>query len=189
MKLPRTVGVSPRGKSTAKPPSENREPMPVTPVTTDAVVDAYRALVGAASVLNAVSDELGKSISVLDAALKKLNLGIPVWVRIDKNQDGPDGEFKHHYLGYAKVGKWGIALSTSEGNYGTLPDSDDDHWLFNDGPRALRVEAVEHLPKLLTLMTEKAAEVADSIRTQSEMARDIASAIDIASKTSDFTSR
>ena len=132
--------------------------------------------------LNTVSDELGKSIGIVDAALKKLNLGVSVWVQIDKNKDGNDGEFNHHYLGYAKVdGRWGVALATSEGNYGRMP-SDDDHWLFNDAPRALRVEAVEHLPKLLTEMTKKASEVADGIRTQSEMARDIASAIDIASK-------
>jgi hypothetical protein len=156
----------------------------------DAVADAYRSLIGTASILNAVSDELGKSIGVLDAALKKLNLGIPVWVRIDKNNDEHDGDFNHHYLGYAKVdGRWGVALATSEGNYGSLPHADEDDWLFNDAPRALRVEAVEHLPTLLTEMTKKASEVAESIRTQSEMARDIANAIDIASKTSVFTSR
>jgi hypothetical protein len=156
----------------------------------DTVADAYRALVGTAGILNAVSDELGKSIGVLDAALKKLNLGVAVWVRIDKNKDGPDGEFNHHLLGYAKVNsRWGVALATTEGNYGWLPDSNDEHWLFNDAPRILRIEAVEHLPALLTKMTEKASEVADSIRKQSEMARDIANAIDIASKTSDFKSR
>ena len=51
------------------------------------VSSSYRQLSLAASHLNIVSDELGKSISVLDAALKKLNLGISTWSRLDRWED------------------------------------------------------------------------------------------------------
>ena len=51
------------------------------------VSSSYRQLSLAASHLNLVSDELGKSIAVLDAALKKLNLGISTWSRLDRWED------------------------------------------------------------------------------------------------------
>jgi len=41
-------------------------------------------LLSSATGLNAVSDELGKSVAQIDSALNNLNVGIPVWVPIEK---------------------------------------------------------------------------------------------------------
>jgi hypothetical protein len=69
-----------------------------------------------ASDLNTVSNELGKSVAEIDGALKKLNLGVSVWVNIsDWNYDL--GYFVEQ-LGYTKVdGKCGIALRTVSRNH------------------------------------------------------------------------
>ena len=52
------------------------------------VASYYAQLTSAAKDLNSISDELGKSIAEIDMALKKLNLGVAVWVPIRK-EDGP----------------------------------------------------------------------------------------------------
>ena len=46
------------------------------------VQSSYQQLSKVAADLNAVSDELGTCIADLDAALKKLNLGVTKWVQI-----------------------------------------------------------------------------------------------------------
>src|SRR5437870_996412 len=110
------------------------------------VASAYRDLSVAAKNLNQVSDELGKTISALDAALQKLNLGVSAWVPIAGEEDG-NGNFWSRGLGYSKVGgEWGIALRTLRGNYNWEDNTVEEKWLFNDGPRWLRADAIEHIP-------------------------------------------
>jgi hypothetical protein len=76
------------------------------------VSTSYKQLTAAANELNAVSDELGKFVGALDAALKKLNLGLTTWLRLESREDG-SGNYTKRDLGYAKVGgRWGIALRT-----------------------------------------------------------------------------
>ena len=98
---------------------------------------------GKTMLIRTLSDELGKSIGVLDAALKKLNLGISTWSRLDRWEDA-FGNYSSRYLGYAKVNnRWGIALRTVAGNNNQPEEATVEEWLFNDAPRALRIEAVE----------------------------------------------
>lgn len=141
------------------------------------VSSSYRQLSLAASHLNLVSDELGKSIAVLDAALKKLNLGISTWSRLDRWEDA-FGNYSTRYLGYAKVGnRWGIALRTVAGNNTQPEEATVEEWLFNDAPRSLRIEAVEKLPDLFENLIKEADVAIRKVKAQSLSARQLAASL------------
>ena len=141
------------------------------------VSSSYRQLSLAASHLNLVSDELGKSISVLDAALKKLNLGISTWSRLDRWEDA-FGNYSTRYLGYAKVNnRWGIALRTVAGNNTQPEEAAVEEWLFNEAPRSLRIEAVEKLPDLFDNLIKEADLAIRKVKAQSLSARQLAAAL------------
>ena len=141
------------------------------------VSSSYRQLSLAASHLNLVSDELGKSIAVLDAALRKLNLGIASWSRLDRWEDA-FGNYSSRYLGYAKVNnRWGIALRTVAGNNNTPEDATVEEWLFNEAPRALRIEAVENLPELFENLIKEADVAIRKVKAQSLSARHLATSL------------
>ena len=60
-----------------------------------------------------------KTPAALDAALRRLNLGIATWLRLESREDG-SGNYIKRDLGYAKVGnKWGIALRSISGTAAT----------------------------------------------------------------------
>jgi hypothetical protein len=149
------------------------------------VQESYRQLYGVAADLNAISDELGKSIQELDAALKKLNLGVSVWVLIRGGNEAPEDPAEHwsEELGYAKVGgKWGIALRTISGNY-AYPERDDvEAWLFNDAPRHLRLSAIGKIPELLDALSKEAAETSAKIMGKLAEAQEVAAAVKSASE-------
>lgn len=138
------------------------------------VSSAYKQLSTAASELNQVSDELGKFLTALDAALKKLNLGIATWIRLDSREDG-SGNYTKRDLGYAKVGgRWGIALRTLTGNH-TMPDIPNiEEWLFNDAPRALRIDSVEKLPDLFDALIKDAEAATAQIKARTTQAQQLA---------------
>ncbi len=141
------------------------------------VSSSYRQLSLAASHLNLVSDELGKSISVLDAALKKLNLGISTWSRLDRWEDA-FGNYSTRYLGYAKVNnRWGIALRTVAGSNTQPEEAAVEEWLFNEAPRSLRIEAVEKLPDLFDNLIKEADLAIRKVKAQSLSARQLAAAL------------
>jgi hypothetical protein len=153
---------------------------------TQRVSTSYRQLSAAASELNTLSDELGKFVQALDLALKKLNLGIASWIRLDGREDG-SGNFSKRDLGYAKVtGKWGIALRAIHGNHNTPDDSTVEEWLFNDAPRALRIEAIEKLPDLFEHLSKEAESAARQIAGKTERAKQLVSALNELSERSAF---
>jgi hypothetical protein len=59
----------------------------------DRVQASYLQLSAVASDLNSISDELGNSVAEIDAALKRLNLGIEVWVQITFSRDDEFGYY------------------------------------------------------------------------------------------------
>jgi hypothetical protein len=141
------------------------------------ISSSYKQLTQAATELNAVSDELGKFVTALDAALRRLNLGIATWLRLESREDA-SGNYTKRDLGYAKVGnKWGIALRTMSGNHNDIEDSNVEEWLFNDAPRALRIESVEKLPDLFENLVKEADAATKQIRTKTERAQALASAL------------
>jgi hypothetical protein len=140
------------------------------------VQSSYLQLSSVASDLNTVSDELGKSITEIDAALKKLNLGISVWVHIQDWSE--DADYFYQDVGYAKVdGKWGIALRTVSGSH-NCPDQDHvEQWLFNDAPRTLRLTAIQKLPDMLKKLSEEAVETTNKIKSKLAEAKEVAAAV------------
>ena len=144
------------------------------------VASYYSQLSTVAADLNAVSDELGKSISEIDAALKKLNLGITTWVTIRESQEYYcDGSpFWRWSIGYAKVeGKWGISLSKVDGDLSNQDESNNEEWLFNDAPRSLRLEAIDKIPELLEKLSQEAVKTTKNIRARLGEAQAVAEAV------------
>ena len=141
------------------------------------VQSSYLQLSAVASDLNTVSDELGKSIGEIDSALKKLNLGISVWVDV-KRWEGEELDYYYEQIGYAKVdSKWGIALRTVSGCH-NWPDQDSvEQWLFNDGPRTLRLASIGNLPELLKKLSDEAVETTNKIKSKLEEVQEVASAV------------
>ena len=138
---------------------------------------SYKQLTAAATELNAVSDELGKFITALDSALRRLNLGIATWLRLESREDG-SGNYTKRDLGYAKVGnKWGIALRTMSGNHNIVEESNVEEWLFNDAPRALRIESVEKLPDLFESLVKEADAATKQIKSKTHHAQALATAL------------
>lgn len=138
------------------------------------VSESYQQLSAAAAQLNAVSDDLGKFVSALDAALRRLNLGIATWLRLDGREDGL-GNYTKRDLGYAKIGgKWGMALRVVAGNHNTPDVSTVEEWLFNEAPRSLRIEAVEKLPDLFDSLVKEADAATRRIRNKTSKIQELA---------------
>ena len=119
---------------------------------TQGVQESYKQLAQAAVSLNSASDELGRAISMLDAALKKLTLGASAWVTLSENDGSKLGHdwWWARQFGYTKVrDKRGVALRSISGDH-SYPDSDSEEaWIYNDAPRWMRTEAVAMIPELL----------------------------------------
>jgi hypothetical protein len=144
------------------------------------VANYYSLLSEAAKDLNSISDELGKPIAEVDSALKKLNLGVAVWIPIRKNDGTPDESwYWSEDIGYAKIGaNWGICLRKVNGDY-QRPDEDEqeERWLFNDAPRALRISAIEKIPELLEKLSGEAVRTANEIRARLGEVQAVAEAV------------
>jgi prefoldin subunit 5 len=145
------------------------------------VASYYSQLSTVAADLNAVSDELGKSVSEIDAALKKLNLGITTWVAIrngEGNRYQDDLSYWSWDIGYAKVeGKWGICLRKVEGDNHAPDDDRTEEWLFSDAPRSLRLEAIDKIPELLEKLSKDAVKTTKDIRARLDEAQAVAEAV------------
>ena len=130
---------------------------------------AFRQLSVAAITLNTASDKLGASVANLDAALKKLNLGISSWVHFREGSSGNGFYYSYQDIGYAKIGgKWGLAIRTVSGDVRNLEDEDSEQWSFNEAPRNLRVQAVKKIPDLLEMLIKDAADITKKVATQTE---------------------
>jgi len=144
------------------------------------VTVSFSKLTTMATGLNAVSDELGKSVAQVDSALKNLNIGIPVWVPI-KSWDGgemDDYEYWSEDIGYSKInGKWGISIRRVEGNHRNPDRETTEAWLFGDAPRALRLEAIDRIPDLLEKMTDQAAFAIQKIHSKLADVQAVAAAV------------
>src|SRR5262245_32913094 len=158
---------------------DNLAPFKDAPSPSERVSAYFKKLATAAVDLNVVSDELGKPISLLDEALKGLNLGIETWVEVVGGNGMPNDEwFWEHNIGYAKVnGRWGIALRTQSGYYSDPDASKVDTWLFNEAPRANRLEAADKIPDLLEKLLTDARRTAESIKKKVSDVQQLADAV------------
>lgn len=158
--------------------------------TPEKVQASYLELSTAAKNLNEVSDELGKTISVLEAALEKLNLGVSAWVTITAGTDESGENYSRRDLGYTDFGHhWRIALRYVRGNYSDPNDEMEDLWLFNEAPRWQRIEAIEKIPELLQKLTKQANDTAKRIQKKTAEAKELAAAIKAAAAASQPAAR
>jgi len=143
---------------------------------------AYKELVVSAAALNTTSDELGKFISSIDKSIQALNLGIEAWVDVGSGwSNDRSGEFETHYLGHDKIrGTWGIALRISQGSEQDPESTSNEYWLFNEGPRELRVSAIDKLPELLQRLKKKAESTSKKIADKTAQAKELADALSLA---------
>jgi hypothetical protein len=148
------------------------------------VSSAYAKLSAVAKDLNSVSDEFGELITQIDSALKKLNLGVSVWITIAEREAYPevgDVYAETDQIGYDKIhGKWGVALRTV-GLDITNGHEHTEEWLFNDAPRLMRISAVDKIAELLEALTVKAVEMKDNVAAKLVEARSVADAVTRAS--------
>lgn len=112
-----------------------------------------------ASCLNTASNQLTASVELIEAAIKKLNIGLEVFHVY--NTEG-------HEIGYGKLGRWGFVIAIPQ---------EEAEWLFGDAPRAMRIEAVDHIPAVLATLIEKANDMSDILLVKSEQARRMAESL------------
>ena len=148
---------------------------------------SYQKLATAAVALNTASDQLGKVIVELDAALKALNLGISSWISFNEWTDESGFNYSCDQIGYSKVdGKWGIALRSLSGNYNFPEDATvDGPWLFNDAPRALRLAAIDKIPAFLEKLVKDAVATTKKINEKLQQSRELAKAITVLASAKD----
>src|SRR5438034_7677341 len=146
--------------------------------TPEQVAASFQKLETSAAKLNKVSDQLGESIAALDAALKRLNLGVPAWTKIAGAFDPNDSSYWSHDLGYAKVGgKWGVALRTVHGDAGDPESERVERWLFNDAPRAMRLAAIDYIPALFDELVKAAEVIAEQTQDKIGSVQRVVSAV------------
>lgn len=138
----------------------------------------FQVLSSVASTLNNASDELTKAVSMLDEALKKLNIGLTVWVTF-RSRAVVEPEYDDDQIGYCKVnGKWGIALRRIWGDPVQDHYGDEGAWLFNDAPRDMRLHSVDKIPELIEALGKEASDTAQKINEKTREVSELASAIE-----------
>lgn len=149
-------------------------PAKVSP--SERVETIYKQLSTAANDLNTASDELSKPIQVWEAALKKLNLGVPAWVDLSSSENGT--YWWDRGVGYTKIkDRWAIVLRTRSGDYTDSEGDSEEIWPFNDAARWMRIEGVAKLPELLEALLKQAEETTKRIRNRIAQANELADAI------------
>ncbi len=137
----------------------------------------FQALSEIAISLNTASDELTKVIGELDEALKKLNIGLSVWVTF-ASRGIEDWEFDDDQIGYTKIqGKWGIALRHMWGDHRDDSYFDEGPWLFNDGPRDLRLRSTDKIPDVIEALAKEAFDTTKNVQQKTQEVRELANVI------------
>lgn len=158
--------------------------MPFEAPHPEGLEDSFRQLSAAASRLNAVSDQLGEIIAKVETGLKAINLGVTAWVQVEECED-PGGDWVLRELGYDKLPKgWCIALSATTGNRSRPGEGDRTEWPFNEGPRWLKIKAIDYLPVLVVELNKKADELTKHLSEKLSDAAQVATALKAASQPS-----
>jgi hypothetical protein len=147
--------------------------VPVPP----SIPDQIKRLEAAAAKLNKASDELSKPVVDLNGVLKRLNVGVPAWFKFDGWFEEDTTEYSKSEIGYAKVsGEWGICLRQVSGFADDPTVEHEERWQFDDAPRRLRLEAIDHLGDLLNTLVTEADTTADQLLAKVESAKQVAAA-------------
>jgi hypothetical protein len=142
----------------------------------------FRSLSSVASSLNKSSDELNRTVAVLDEALRKLNIGLSVWVSFAFYAEEPP-HYGSDQIGYAKVGgKWGVALRSVWGDESSNEENCEGPWLFGEAPRDMRLIAVDYLPRVIEELGKKASSTAKKLDEKTKQVKSIAAVIEEVAK-------
>jgi len=143
---------------------------------------SFRQLSVEAAALNSASDQFTRTIRALDEAIKKLNVGLTVWVTFNTwASDGPD--YSMDQIGYAKVkGEWGIALRSVDVDQIQDLQEETGLWLFSDAPRELRLDAIAKLPELIAALSDAAAKTTEKVTKKMMEAQELAAALGLSSE-------
>jgi len=157
-------------KIAARPVSPQMEPRPVTSRNDDPLLSK---LSRRATELNSISDSLSKQIEVLEGQLKQLNLGVTAWARVNHTYDDEGGECITE-IGYSRFrSRWGIALRSCY-----IEPSHEEHeemWPFTDGPRQLRIDAVDKIPELLEQLDTEAEKMISALSAKVKKVEELTS--------------
>jgi len=139
----------------------------------------FQTLSAVAPTLNSASDELSKAIHSLDQALKKLNVGLTVWVTFaDRTANPGDGSYNAEQIGYTKLnGEWGLALRHVWGDETFDAHNEDGPWLFSDAPRDMRLRSTDKIPDVIEKLGKEAVNTTKAMQQKTLEVRDLASAI------------
>jgi hypothetical protein len=153
--------------------------IPVTPLPSVRIAQSFKQLANAATALKAATDEFSKVTAPLDELLQRLNLGVECWVRF-RTWTYEDGTQKFHEVGYAKInGRWGVALRSIQDDDPTGAEyTSIDKWAYNEGPRTMRVDAVQKFPELLDELVKKADKHTRKLKEGTDTAREVIDALE-----------
>ncbi len=142
------------------------------------VRDSFKELAKTSSHLNSVSDALGKYIAEIEKALKTLKLGVASWVVVERSSQDDGLVVTTRSLGYDRIGKnWCIALrSCTDADWAEEP-LEYESWIFNEGPRWLRIKAIDHLPALIEKLNADAANIAKHVKDKLPTAYEVANEV------------
>jgi uncharacterized protein YukE len=168
------------------PPKQVAGPAVPEPLSAQ-IRSSYQKLLAATAELNSASDRFSKLVGEIDATLKPLNIGITSWVQMGpgRRDDGRQYSTFYDSVGFSKIdGKWCIALATLEKFDDDRPEEEQDWtiWAFAEGPRSLRLKAIQYLPTLLDALAKKAIGETENIAERTQDLQEIVSALRIGGK-------
>lgn len=146
---------------------------PSTSLPQERLESSIAQLRSAAETLNRASDSLSREIGEIEAAVKALGLGVTHWYTFSVRGEGPFEDVDQ--LGYARVkGAWCVCLRTGDD---VAAEELAETWPFSEAPRALRVQAVDHLIPFLESLSRAALDFARTVDSKAQAARTIAATV------------
>jgi len=142
----------------------------------DSLEETLRSLTAVSQTLNKSSDLLNESITEVENALKKFNLGIEARVGIySQLLDDRTGVSHVIELKYGRhQGKWGLlAVDYIDED----PDSTWDERFLREAPREVRLAAIGKLPDLIRVLIQESEKSAREAMAKAEAAREIAAGL------------
>lgn len=142
------------------------------------VSTSFKQLSVAANYLNNTSDALGKAIGSIEEKLRRLNIGLEVWVPVDQECSEETDEIVVHHLGYAgppAVAYWAISIRT------LWIDRDDEKErivTFNSASRELRLRTIDKIPELIEALTKEVSDKVAEIKPIVDRAEEFAEVLD-----------
>jgi hypothetical protein len=137
-------------------------------LTLDALTETSKKINAATKLLNGAVDQFND-------ALKRLNLGVPVWVHVS-SAEPTNNICEVEELGYAKVkGTWGVSIRLIVEGLG--PEPDVTEWHFADAPRDMRIRAAKCFATLLKGLNDESLKVAARMEEDAAEVEEMSSSI------------